>query len=222
VSEEQLQSCRERSRYHEVCIDCIACRIPGGVTGGLRYRAPGLVQTTVNLREGPGTYAAILGKIPGGSSVEVTTCTGEWCHVSFQAKSGYVIATSLSNGVGSNSPAGSLQGAPPRAMLGRRPAHRRARLLRAMLGHPPARRRARLRRAMAGHRPPTPIPIRRRILTPMATAPIITATAPMGAGVGAGIGSLVGAMLQRARRFCGAPNTLRNSWTCSAVSSKLT
>ncbi len=80
--------------------------------------SPGIVQTTVNLREGPGTDAAILGKIPGGSSVEVTTCTGQWCHVSFQGKSGYIIATSLSNGVGGNSPAGSPQGAPPSGYAG--------------------------------------------------------------------------------------------------------
>lgn len=70
--------------------------------------APGIVHTTVNLREGPGTNAVILAKIPGGSSVDVTTCTGEWCHVSFQGKSGYVIATSLGNGTG-----GSPQGGPP-------------------------------------------------------------------------------------------------------------
>jgi hypothetical protein len=75
--------------------------------------APRLVETTVNLREGPGTNAAILGKVPGGSSVEVTVCTGEWCHVSFQGKSGYVIATSLSNGVGGNSQAGAPRGGPP-------------------------------------------------------------------------------------------------------------
>jgi hypothetical protein len=41
VSEEQLQSCRERGRYHEVCIDCIACRSRGGVIGGLRYSGTG-------------------------------------------------------------------------------------------------------------------------------------------------------------------------------------
>jgi hypothetical protein len=85
--------------------------------------APGLVQTTVNLREGPGTSAVILAKIPGGSSVDVTTCTGEWCRVSFQGKSGYVIATSLSNGVGGNSPAGSPQGAPPPGYAGPPPAY---------------------------------------------------------------------------------------------------
>jgi hypothetical protein len=85
--------------------------------------APGIVNTTVNLREGPGTNAAILAKIPGGSSVDVTTCRDEWCQVSFQGKSGYVIATSLGNGVGGNSPAGSPQGAPPPGYAGPPPAY---------------------------------------------------------------------------------------------------
>jgi hypothetical protein len=57
--------------------------------------APGVVNTTVNLRQGPATTAPILAKIPGGSPVDVTGCSGEWCQVGFAGKAGYVIATAL-------------------------------------------------------------------------------------------------------------------------------
>jgi len=72
--------------------------------------APGVVNTTVNLRQGPGTSAPIVGKIPAGSQVEVGTCSGEWCQATFQGMSGYVIATALSHGGG---PGGPPRGAPP-------------------------------------------------------------------------------------------------------------
>lgn len=74
---------------------------------------PGLVGSTVNLREGPGTTTPILGKIPGGSSVEVAKCSGEWCEVEWQGKKGYIIATSLGQG-GAAPPSGAPpRGAPP-------------------------------------------------------------------------------------------------------------
>ena len=72
--------------------------------------APGMVNTTVNLREGPGTSTPIVGKIPAGSPVEVGTCSGEWCQATFQGMSGYVIATALAQG---GPPGGPPRGAPP-------------------------------------------------------------------------------------------------------------
>lgn len=71
--------------------------------------APGVVNTTVNLRQGPGTSTPIVGKIPAGSPVEVGACSGEWCLTTFQGMSGYVIATALAQG----GPAGPPRGAPP-------------------------------------------------------------------------------------------------------------
>jgi len=59
---------------------------------------PALVSTNVNLRQGPGTTYPILGAIPGGTSVDIAGCSGEWCQVTWQGKSGYVIAKSLVGG----------------------------------------------------------------------------------------------------------------------------
>lgn len=68
--------------------------------------SPGVVNTTVNLRQGAGTTTAVLAKIPGGSTVDVAGCSGEWCQVTFAGKSGYIIATALGQG-------GPPPGAPP-------------------------------------------------------------------------------------------------------------
>jgi Bacterial SH3 domain len=75
--------------------------------------APGVVNTTVNLRQGPGTSTPIIGKIPAGSPVDVGTCSGEWCQATFQGMSGYVIATALAQGGGPGGPGGPPPGAPP-------------------------------------------------------------------------------------------------------------
>jgi Bacterial SH3 domain len=72
--------------------------------------APGVVNTTVNLRQGPGTSTPIVGKIPAGSQVEIGTCSGEWCQATFQGMSGYVIASALAQG---GAPGGPPRGAPP-------------------------------------------------------------------------------------------------------------
>jgi hypothetical protein len=71
---------------------------------------PGMVNTTVNLREGPGTTTAVLVKIPGGAAVDVSGCSGEWCKVTYAGKNGYVIATALGQG---NPPPGGPGGPPP-------------------------------------------------------------------------------------------------------------
>lgn len=72
--------------------------------------APGIVNTTVNLRQGPGTSTPIIGKIPAGSPVEIGTCSGEWCQATFQGMTGYVIASALAQG---GSPGGPPPGARP-------------------------------------------------------------------------------------------------------------
>ena len=56
---------------------------------------PAYVPSTVNLRSGPGTDNAILGKIPSGSLIEVGECTGGWCAVTWQDKTGYAIQTAI-------------------------------------------------------------------------------------------------------------------------------
>ncbi len=70
------------------------------------FATPGVVNTTVNLRQGPSTTTPVVTKIPGGSAVNVAGCKGEWCQVAFAGHSGYIIATALGAG-------GPPPGAPP-------------------------------------------------------------------------------------------------------------
>jgi uncharacterized protein YraI len=56
------------------------------------------VAATVNLRSGPGTDSEIITTIPAGSAVRVTGCSGEWCEVTWNGRSGYAIARNLSIG----------------------------------------------------------------------------------------------------------------------------
>jgi len=56
------------------------------------------VTASVNLRSGPGTDQEIITTIPAGSTVRVTSCTGEWCEVTWNGRSGYAIARNLSIG----------------------------------------------------------------------------------------------------------------------------
>lgn len=56
---------------------------------------PVAVNTNVNLRQGPGTNFPVVLTIPAGAPVRVSGCSGQWCQVTFQGQSGYVIATSL-------------------------------------------------------------------------------------------------------------------------------
>jgi uncharacterized protein YraI len=55
----------------------------------------GIAIANVNLRSGPGTDAAIVATIPGGSPVRVESCDGEWCAVTWNGRSGYAIARNL-------------------------------------------------------------------------------------------------------------------------------
>ena len=74
--------------------------------------APALATNNVNMRQGPGTNYPVITTIPGGSTVEVSGCQGEWCSVSWHGQSGYAIATSLDQGGGAPPPSGA-QGPPP-------------------------------------------------------------------------------------------------------------
>jgi len=56
------------------------------------------VVSNVNLRSGPGTDSAIIVTIPAGSTVRIAGCSGEWCAVTWNGRSGYAIARNLSTG----------------------------------------------------------------------------------------------------------------------------
>jgi SH3-like domain-containing protein len=80
---------------------------PPGAAGSA---PPAFVNTTVNLRNGPGTTYTIVTKIPAGAPVAVAGCQAGWCQVSFQGQNGYVIATSV--GPGGPPPPGAVAGGP--------------------------------------------------------------------------------------------------------------
>jgi hypothetical protein len=81
------------------------------VSSACAFATPGVVNTTVNLRQGPGTNTPVVTKIPGGSTVDVAGCKGEWCQVTFAGNNGYIIATAL--GAGGPAAGGPPPGAPP-------------------------------------------------------------------------------------------------------------
>jgi hypothetical protein len=77
--------------------------------------APALAVNNVNLRQGPGTTYTVILTIPGGSNVDVSGCSGQWCQVTFQGQNGYAIATSLDQGGGAPPPPPGYAGPPPGA-----------------------------------------------------------------------------------------------------------
>jgi hypothetical protein len=79
--------------------------------------APALAVNNVNLRQGPGTTYTVILTIPGGSNVDVSGCSGQWCQVTFQGQNGYAIATSFDQGGGAPPPPGAA-GPPPAGYAG--------------------------------------------------------------------------------------------------------
>lgn len=56
---------------------------------------PGIAASTVNLRAEANTTSEILGKIQGGSRIDVGDCANNWCAVTWNGKQGFAIATAL-------------------------------------------------------------------------------------------------------------------------------
>jgi hypothetical protein len=81
------------------------CADPGRTAAGAAPQAtPGgsarsaIVTANVNLRGGAGTDAEVITTIPAGSRVRVTDCSGEWCMVTWNGRSGFAIARNLDIG----------------------------------------------------------------------------------------------------------------------------
>jgi hypothetical protein len=87
------------------------------------HAAPALATSNLNMRQGPGTNYPIVTTIPGGSTVEVGGCEGEWCAVAWQGRRGYAVGTSLDQGQGplSGPPVGGAAGGPPPGVAGAPP-----------------------------------------------------------------------------------------------------
>jgi hypothetical protein len=84
------------------------------LSAGCASAEPALATSNVNVRQGPGTTYQIITTIPGGSTVNVDGCSGQWCQVTWQGQHGYAIATALDNGGGAPAAGGPVgPGGPP-------------------------------------------------------------------------------------------------------------
>lgn len=78
-------------RIASIVIGLAAVLLPAGMALG----KPAYVPSTLNLRAAPGTGTEIVGKIPGGSLVDVGDCADNWCAVTWQDKKGFSIQSGL-------------------------------------------------------------------------------------------------------------------------------
>ena len=67
-------------------------------TPELRSARSAIVAAKVNLRSGPGTDTAVVTTISAGTTVQIANCTGEWCMVIWNGRSGFAIARNLNLG----------------------------------------------------------------------------------------------------------------------------
>jgi hypothetical protein len=70
------------------------------VSTGMAAAEPALAVSDVNMRGGPGTNFPVMMLIPGGTTVDVRGCSGEWCQVTFAGRLGFANASYLDFGDG--------------------------------------------------------------------------------------------------------------------------
>lgn len=75
------------------------------LTTGAALAVPATVQSDLNVRSGPGTQYPLVGSLQGGQTVDVGSCTGSWCQVSFGGGSGFASRNYLAMGGGAPGPA---------------------------------------------------------------------------------------------------------------------
>jgi uncharacterized protein YraI len=59
---------------------------------------PLMVESKLNLRDGPGQQHRVLMVMPAGAAVTVGECRGEWCRVDYRGVRGYASRVHLGNG----------------------------------------------------------------------------------------------------------------------------
>jgi uncharacterized protein YraI len=60
--------------------------------------AAAVVSNDLNLRSGPGTGYRVIDTMPAGAYVNVIGCTGSWCRVNWQGRTGFASASYLGGG----------------------------------------------------------------------------------------------------------------------------
>jgi hypothetical protein len=56
---------------------------------GIAAAAPATARADLNVRSGPGTQYPVVGALQSGEPVDVGSCSGSWCQVSFSSGSGF-------------------------------------------------------------------------------------------------------------------------------------
>jgi uncharacterized protein YraI len=69
-----------------------------GVLTGAAAADPAMVVTDSNLRTGPGTQYPIVVTVPGGVSVDVQGCDGNWCVARYAGYEGYISQSLIAAG----------------------------------------------------------------------------------------------------------------------------
>jgi uncharacterized protein YraI len=57
-----------------------------------------MVESKLNLRDGPGQQYRVVAVMPAGASVTVGECRGEWCRVDYRGQRGYASRLHLGTG----------------------------------------------------------------------------------------------------------------------------
>ena len=61
---------------------------------------PAVVESKLNLRDGPGSQHRVLVVMPVGANVVVGECRGEWCQVEYRGQRGYASSAIFKGGDG--------------------------------------------------------------------------------------------------------------------------
>lgn len=84
-------------------LSAIARRVPviaaACLIGGAAWAYPAASTTDLNMRAGPGTNHRVIGGIPAGGVVDVRTCHGNWCQVTYRGRVGWASARFLTTRV---------------------------------------------------------------------------------------------------------------------------
>ena len=71
--------------------------LASAISGQVRAADRSFTTTTVRLRDQPSAQGQVLAVMPAGSAVDLTNCSGAWCHVVFRTFHGYAAAAYLSS-----------------------------------------------------------------------------------------------------------------------------
>jgi SH3-like domain-containing protein len=78
------------------------------VAGTAACAAPGMTAGATSMRSGPGPRYAFVMTIPPDAMIDVQSCAGSWCRVSWRYRTGYIPADIVSG-----PPEGPAYGGPP-------------------------------------------------------------------------------------------------------------